>query len=157
MQIQTDGRADVFANLAPGTFFSAMRKIPIFGIVITDGQRNGALLFTREPHQRGTPWVAAGGLPHDPIINYGSAIIRPYGAPAQPHVGMTTGAVIDSAGTYYILASDGFGGQRIFDIAIGHLAQISQTMPYISYPNWKVGLIIDDHFKPLMDFPADVS
>jgi hypothetical protein len=149
MDVSVVGRSAWFSDLAPGTFFCALRDERVFGISVSDGVKSGALIFAQSNHQRGNPWLASGGLPSDSLVSFPSALIRARFDNASSDSGLPIGSLIDSGGKFLMRASDGLGNFRTFDLETGQLATLDDSSPTIAYRKWEVGHFDGDDFQAI--------
>ncbi len=150
MEVIVAGGAALFSNLGPGTFFKVLQAPPVFGLCVTDGQKNAALMFAPNRHGH-LPTLAVGGLPQDSLIELGKAHVRLdiNAAISTVHAVPAVGEVIDAGGRFFIRASNPTGGQAVFDLETGNMATLPTSGAAISYRRWEIGHVIDDSFQRL--------
>jgi hypothetical protein len=154
MEMGIRNRAAAFDDLLPGTFFSALRTEPIFGLVVTDGARLGAFLFSETGPGKQSPWLAPGGLPNDDLVSFPGAILRASLIfPSQVKGAPPFGAIINFKNNFYMRASDGIGGHSTCNVATGSLEGIPRGVLNL-YPEWQVGYMDDHGFEPIFTFPS---
>jgi hypothetical protein len=152
MDVDFPSTAVSFNDLPPGGFFMSNRRKPEFGLCVSDGNTNRAIIFSRS--EQLAPLFLTRGALIDTLISFPSAVIRPdlHSALFQESDG-TDGAIISASGNFYLRVQDDFPNYRTFNVQTGKMESPSNEAKAVILTRWQVGLMIDEKFDPIFALP----
>jgi hypothetical protein len=155
MDVDFPATAASFNDLPPGGFFMLNRRRPEYGLCVSDGNTNRAIIFSRS--EQDAPLFLTGGPLNDTLISYRDAVIRPdlHSVLFTKSDGMD-GAIISASGNFYLRVLENLG-YRTFNIRTGNLEAPNEDAKSFILTRWQVGLVIDEQFVPVFTFPAPGS
>jgi hypothetical protein len=155
MKIQATAVGARFAEIKPGTFFCALRSEKLFAIAVSAGTDKGALVFSNNPHQPGTPWLAPKGLTGDHLAAFPNAILKAEWLFAdKPDGEIPFGALLCSDGKFFMRAAEPGGFVVTFNLETGCIEDVPSGKALLVYSCWQIGHQASDRFEPLFTFPV---
>jgi hypothetical protein len=153
MKLDVPGIPMEFADVKPGTFFTFWGKEQAFGLVVTGGRENAAIMFYERDGRPGMPWFAEGGLPRG-VVAFPDAIIRPFLSSGSSFQTAAVGAVAHTDKGASITCHSDADGYLTFNLETGMHQDGAEGVTGVSYSRWQVGVIVDDRFFPIYSFPT---
>jgi hypothetical protein len=156
MLIELPGAASRFDDLEPGSFFMFQRTKPEFGLCVSVDHIKSAVIFSYSEQHHAPLWLAVGGLPNDVLINLPHAVVRSdLSSVAVFDRNTDSGGLISADGEVYIRAKESFTSHFTFNMKTGERARLRHDASTITFSQWRVGLLIGEHFDPIFEFQSN--
>ena len=155
MMIELPGAASSFDDLPPGSFLMFQRTKPEFGLCVSVDHIKSAIIFSYSERHHSPLWLAAGGLPNDVLISLPQAVVRSNLSSVSAFDGNSdVGGIISADGEVYIRAKESITNSFTFNMRTGEKARLRHDAAAVTFSEWRVGLLIGDHFDPIFEFQS---